>query len=373
MATIFYSVSGEGRGHAARARVIVELLRHRHRIVVLCYGDAWDMLAPFCLKRDVVVRRIPGLRFAYDRSGRLHPGRSALGALPFVTQSPWVVEALAKSLALERADLALVDFEPLLPRAARLARIPQVALDHQQFLTACDLSALPQPLLGQARLLSHLCQPFYRTPRRSIISSFFFPPLRPEARGVQQVGVLLRREIEAATPASGRHLVAYVRRKPPHALLRALEAQRLPVRVYGAALEGRSGRLEFRPIHPAAFAEDLAQSYGLVTTAGNQVVGEALSLGKPVFAYPEPGNVEQHINAHYLAESGAGLVTTANRLDASILGEFMARLPELEARIDTRRMNGNRQAVSTIESALAHPVAAHSATPGTLPHPSLCS
>ena len=34
MATIFYGLSGEGRGHATRARTIVEGLRKRHKVVV---------------------------------------------------------------------------------------------------------------------------------------------------------------------------------------------------------------------------------------------------------------------------------------------------------------------------------------------------
>ena len=49
----------------------------------------------------------------------------------------------------------------------------------------------------------------------------------------------------------------------------------------------------------------------VVSTAGNQLVGEALYLGKPVLVMPERVNFEQAINAHYLEQSGAGWVEGA--------------------------------------------------------------
>ena len=44
----------------------------------------------------------------------------------------------------------------------------------------------------------------------------------------------------------------------------------------------------------------------VVTTAGNQLVGEVLYLEKPVLAMPESNNFEQFINAFFLEQSGTG-------------------------------------------------------------------
>ena len=63
MATIVYSLAGEGRGHATRVRTIVELLRAEHRFVIFAPGDAYDMLAPLYAGSDVGVIRLPGLHF----------------------------------------------------------------------------------------------------------------------------------------------------------------------------------------------------------------------------------------------------------------------------------------------------------------------
>jgi len=353
VATIHYSVSGEGRGHASRARVLIDRLRARHRIVVHCYGDSEAMLAPLYQGTDVSIRSIPGLRFAYDRRGHLNRSLSLLGAVPFLCQLKGETQRLARLLEADRADLALVDFEPLLPRAARLAGIPVMAVDHQQFLTACDLSILPWRLRSGAGILAQFVRSFYDGPLPSVISSFFFPPLRRGVSGVVQVGVLLRREFEHTVPETGSHLVAYLRRHPPEQVLSALLFCGHPVRVYGAAETGTWANLTFRPVSASGFAEDLAGSIGLVSTAGNQVIGEALSLGKPVLAYPEPGNIEQSINAHFIKALRVGWSAPVAELTPELVQRFVEHAPILATRIDARRMDGGPLALRAVEAELS--------------------
>lgn len=364
VANIHYSVSGEGRGHAARARVLIDRLRPDHRVVVHCYGDAEAMLAPLYQGTDVSVRSIPGLRFAYDARGRLQAGWSLGKAVPFLWNLEGERRRLARLLEAEQADLALVDFEPLLPRAARLAGVPVVAVDHQQFLTACDLSTLPWVLRGGAAVLARFVRAFYDGPVPSVISSFFFPPLRKGIEDVVQAGVLLRREFEQVTPVAGRHLVAYLRRHPPAEVLSALLFCGHPVRVYGAAEMGTWANLTFRPLSADGFAEDLATSIGLVSTAGNQVIGEALSLRKPVLAYPEPGNIEQRINAHFIQALRVGWTVPVQQLTPELVAKFVEETPRLAERIDTRRIDGNAVALRAIEAQLRGPRRLPDAAPG---------
>src|SRR5690606_32445238 len=87
----------------------------------------------------------------------------------------------------------------------------------------------------------------------------------------------------------------------------------------------------------------------LFSTAGNQLVGEALYFGKPVFAIPEPRNWEQYINAHYLAESGAGKWMEFDEVRAADVAGFLDRLEEYRARIDRQLMNGKPQALTAIK------------------------
>ena len=72
MAHLFFSMAGEGRGHAARAKAVVDGLKERHRITLLTPDDAWEFLGP--IYRDdpaVTVEQIPGPRFRYTPKGRV--------------------------------------------------------------------------------------------------------------------------------------------------------------------------------------------------------------------------------------------------------------------------------------------------------------
>ena len=64
----------------------------------------------------------------------------------------------------------------------------------------------------------------------------------------------------------------------------------------------------------------------MITTAGNQLIGEAFYLRKPCLAFPEPGNTEQHINAALIQQSGGGLATSHRRFSVELLAGFLGDL-----------------------------------------------
>ena len=97
------------------------------------------------------------------------------------------------------------------------------------------------------------------------------------------------------------------------------------------------------------FIDDLAGCQAVVSTAGNQLVGEALHLGKPLLVIPEPRNFEQAVNGHFLEERGAGWCETGP-LTPTRLGTFLERLDELRARIQP--VSGNQAALDALEGQL---------------------
>ncbi|MEO0652996.1 MAG: glycosyltransferase family protein, partial [Planctomycetota bacterium] len=157
----------------------------------------------------------------------------------------------------------------------------------------------------------------------------------------------------AATPQRGDHLVAYCRRKMPANVLEALAASPCEVRVYGLGEQPDRGPLRFRPISEDGFIADLASARAVVGTAGNQLLGEVLYLGKPVLALPEAGQTEQLINCHFLARMGGGEWVRPHRFDGPTLGAFLERADGLAANIDRDFARGNERAVGAIEQVLA--------------------
>lgn len=356
MATIFYSMSGEGRGHATRVRAIVEDLRTRHDVTLFAPGQAYTLLAPIFRGTDVGVHPIDGLSFRYRASGKLDYPATLLAGLRELRRFPARVDELRRIVALARPDLVITDFEPLLPRAAEKEGVPYISIDHQHFLVECDLAGMPVASRIRAALMGLFTGAFYRRQATTVVSSFYRPPLRKGAgRDVRQVGVLLGRDVLDAVPAQDDLVLAYLRRDPAGNVLDALESCGHPVRVYGAGGRRPRGMVEFLPIDRAGFVRDLARCRFLVATAGNQVVGEALHLGKPVLAIPEAGNWEQEINGFWVERMGVGRCLPVGALDARVLGEFDAEAPRFKDAMRWRLPAGNQEVSRIVEEALSGP------------------
>ncbi len=121
------------------------------------------------------------------------------------------------------------------------------------------------------------------------------------------------------------------------------------MRVYGLGAQPSRGNLRFFAIDERRFVEDLATSYALVTTAGNQLLGEALYLRKPILALPEPNNPEQLLHGHLLAREGTGEWTDFERVDAVDGARASSRASSsYRARIVRERLNGNAAALAEL-------------------------
>ena len=157
MAKIAISVCGEGRGHATRIATLIESLEPEHDLLVYTSADAFAFLRGRFPEGHgrVEVREIPGIVFQYT-GGRLDLMRSIATGLDYQARllGP-LVDRLIGELDAFGAELAITDFEPALPRAASRGGIPLVSVDHQHFLLAYDLDALPWALQWNAWFMSH--------------------------------------------------------------------------------------------------------------------------------------------------------------------------------------------------------------------------
>lgn len=355
MAKIFFSLSGEGRGHATRVRAVVEQLRDEHDIVIYAPGEAFNFLRPIYRDTDIKVQRVAGLRFHYTESRRLDFAKTTGQALGYLKRLPSLVAMLKRAIDEHEPDLIISDFEPALPRAARQLGVPYISIDHQNFLTTYDLSSLPPFLRLHAGYMGLVVRAYCRHQVHRVVSSFYFPPLKRGLKNVTQVGVMLRREVTDAEPENQGHLVAYWRRFAGDNVLRALEESGREVRIYGLGKQPTRGNLRFLPIDEHRFVEDLATSDALISTAGNQLVGEALYLGKPVFGMPEARNYEQYINGHFLKQSRAGDTMELEQFDAARLKGFLSRLDDYRANIDRQRINGLPRTLHVVRRFIDNP------------------
>lgn len=358
MAKIFYSMAGEGRGHAVRVMTLVEHLRHQHDLTLFASADAYEFLAKsYADKRTENVRlvRVTGLNFHYT-GGKLDLFKSTAGAMSFAwRQLPGLVEELRRQIDEIKPDLAISDFEPALPRAARLTGLPWMSIDHQHVLLTYDLSSLPMLLRRYAWWMSWAVRWYYGwggyTP---VASSFFTPPLKKGFEYVRQVGPMLRAAV-VETQASQEHfLLSYLRSNTPPHVIQDLARCGWPVRVYGLGEQPATGGLTFHAIDEHRFVADLAACSGLFSAAGNQLLGEALHFGKPVFAIPEEMHHEQQINAHFLKQMGAGDWMTAESFHMDRFKQFLNQLETYRSNLlrVKGQLNGTGEALAAIDEAL---------------------
>jgi len=308
MSRIAISLCGEGRGHATRICTLVERLERDHEILLFTSADAFELLSQRFGSGHPGVRlhEIPGILFQYT-DGRLDVLRSIAAGLDYqARQLGPLVDRVMRELDAFGADLAITDFEPSLPRAASRQGIPLVSVDHQHFLLAYDLDALPWSLQWNAWCMSHAVWMYVVEAVDTVVSAFFRPPLRRGWEHVVQVGPLLRGEITAAVPHDGGFLLSYLRRHTPFSAIESLADCGLPVKVYGLGARERIGAVSFHPIDERQFVEDLAGCRALVSAAGNQLIGESLHLGKPLLVLPERAHAEQLMNSSFLAAMGCG-------------------------------------------------------------------
>ncbi|MFN0019562.1 MAG: glycosyltransferase family protein [Pirellulaceae bacterium] len=352
MAKIFYSMCGEGRGHASRVRAMVESLRGQHEFVLFAPEQAHDFLAPRYPQGTpgIEVRRIPGLRFHYH-NGRMNLTKTAWHAAGYLCRWPRLNSRLKRTIREERPDLVIADFEPALPRAARSCQIPFLSLNHQHFLVACDLSSLPWELQRWAEMMRVGVWAHHRGQRATIVSSFFRAPLRRGYESVLQVGPLLRPELKTARPSQGDYVLSYLRPNASPRILESLQGAKREVRVYGLGERPAVGCLKFFPLHERKFVDDLAGCSALIGAAGNQSLGEALYLGKPVLAIPEGEHYEQLINAHFLRQMGAGDWVTAEQVEPAHVNRFLDRLDSHAAcaGLLAGKLDGTSSAAAEIE------------------------
>lgn len=354
MATIFYSLMGEGRGHAARARAMVEQLRNRHRVILYTSYDALSFLrGVYGASEGIEVREIEGLKFHYSDQ-KLRLTKTIAHGFSLWRRQTDVLNALRPEFDRERPDLLVTDFEPLLPRLAHQLGVPVLSLDHQHFLVAYDLSSLPLHLRTYAIVMRGFVRMFKIRPQRFVVSAFYKPPLRRGYEDVNQVGPLLRPAVRSMQPTRSEYVLSYLRRSTPPDVVDMLASLNLPMRVYGLGERPPQGPLEFRAIDEQTFVEDLASCDCVIAAAGNQLLGEALHFRKPFFALPEQKHHEQCINACFLQQLGGGDWVPVERVSREDLRAFLDRRESYREHLEQspEQFDGTDEAAAAIEAML---------------------
>ena len=73
-------------------------------------------------------------------------------------------------------------------------------------------------------------------------------------------------------------------------------------------------------------------------------------MGKPVLAFPEPGNFEQQINAQLINDSGGGMAAPHRLIDDALLRSFLDKVDDYRSLLATHDGSGNQEAVRLVDA-----------------------
>ncbi|HZY03763.1 MAG TPA: MJ1255/VC2487 family glycosyltransferase [Anaeromyxobacteraceae bacterium] len=351
---ILYGVVGEGMGHALRSRVVLDELTREHQVQVVVSGRAHDYLKARESDR-LGVTRIWGLTMVYE-DNEVRNFRTVLENVRGAVTGglPKNVKAYFEVATRFDPEVVVSDFETWSYLFAKSRGLPVISIDNQQIINRC--THRPEILAGHEadfRLARAVVKAKLPGCFHYLVTTFFYPSVSKPRTSLHPP--VLRSEILAARPEPGDHLLVYQTSASYARLLEVLRRSGVECRVYGVRRgireEQVEGNLRFRPFSEAGFVEDLRRARGVLSNGGFTLMGEAVSLHKPMLSVPVKKQFEQVLNARYLDSLGYGMA--ADEVTPAVLGRFLERLPELSRSVAAYRQDGNRELLGTLAERLA--------------------
>ncbi len=283
---IAYSCAGEGLGHAARMVCLGPFLEQQFEVVYFVPASV----------RTYVEARLPGREFRslpwfefVKRGDRVLYWKTFLKSLrKSVTMVPDVLR-LARSLEGEGISSVLSDYDPYLAWAGRSLRKKVVQFNHPGvILKHFSLD----PRCWAANLVGLLME----GPWTSRYHVSFYDG---------DVGPLIRPELSERPQSRTGPWLLHLKQEFRGPLLEALERNGLTP-------------YELFPRAGGDFDEAMARCRGVISSAGHQIISEALVLGKPILVIPQTGQYEQLLNAKKLARARRGIRSSFATLDSDL-------------------------------------------------------
>ncbi len=317
------------------------LRRKGHEVLVLAARKAYEVLYP----KTENVEEIPGLLIVYQNN-QVRTLATLRGNWPVLRDKKNIVARLVTRLKEFRPDLAIVDFEPFLPLAAKALKIPWICLDHQHVIPHM------QPRVPLGKWLEQLSCAFVirqtHTGEHATLVTSFYHPDEPHPKGVRFLPPILREEVLRLEPENTGHVVVYQTSTSFTRLPELLKSLPYRFHIYAFDHAGTDGNLTYFPRKNEGFIEDVAKADWVFTNGGYTLMSESLHLNKPVFSVPVNGQFEQWLNAHYLDRLGFGMMCINPQDIPNRLTAFVSKLDAYRKNLKANNFHGNEQAITTI-------------------------
>jgi uncharacterized protein (TIGR00661 family) len=296
---ILFGVAGEGLGHSARAKIVIQHLKKQgHKVKIITYHQGyWDLKNEF---NDV--KKIFGLRFSHKNGKTTYPGTvlENIKKTPEATKSFQDVKKIIKKF---NPDIIFTDLEPLSSLVAHLYKIPLVSIDNQHRITQGEVEYNKKWILDYYLNKMGVSTVAFNANAYIITSFFDFKITHPNTYIVPPI---LQNKIFRAHPTRGEHILVYNTTTDVKTFLDLLKNRPETFIIYGPNKNKQEKNCIFKKQSKNQFLKDLISAKAVIASAGFTLISEAIQLKKPYLALPIKKRIEQLINAHYLKKLNYG-------------------------------------------------------------------
>lgn len=338
MMKILYGVCGEGQGHSSRAKVVLNnLIKKGHKVKVLAYGKAYDVL-----KDDFDCMQTFGLHIFFDK-GKIDKKKIFWKNLFTFSKNIFLIKPLFFLMMRFKPDVCISDMEPLVPVMSFNHKVPLISFDNQHIFTNVSLD-IPSEFITDFYLAKLYIDRVVSKANAFIITAFSSGKL---LKGdTYLVPPVIREEVLKIKPKQGKKILVYISGGDKSKIINLKNIKEEFV-VYGFNENKKEGNLEFKTSEH--FMKDLTNCKAIIATSGFSLISEALYLKKPYLAVPLTGQFEQYLNAFFIEKEGYGLYS--ENLLGKEVKEFISNLKTYKKNLKKYDFN-NKKLLNTFDKVL---------------------
>lgn len=388
---IAYSLNGEGFGHYGRSIGIIKLLADYFpdfQIDVYCYYNTYSIISKISndpsFPANISIKKNIGMHMCYNKKGTISFFRTI-----FLSKSNYsnffkvfgisfyanfinpIVTFFNKKSSLgynytkkyiDDFDFAVVDYEPLLPRVAKIRNKKFITIDSINLLLCgkfygCGMNLKDWFYRQINKMLTQIEAPLSNP---AIITTIYDYPLKKKYQNrIIKVGPLVRNEISslAQSVVSEDFVLVYVRGAVKQKLLPVIkQVSDYKFVVFTDSLSEKEKNqyfvphIEFHDIDPIAFPDYFRRCRAIISASGYTSISEAVVLNKPFFAVSIGGVLafEQRLSLNALCNSGCGDGCTHRKFNKKRLTSFLANLDKYQQRLKEKNYQDDTNHVAQL-------------------------
>lgn len=346
---IFYSVCGEGMGHAIRSGVILEeLIRSKNKNKYEIYIFSSDRAFKYLKNKFDNVFEIGGFNTVYENN-EVKNKRTLLNAIkstPNNLKKNYGI--LFKKARKIKPNIIISDFENYSSILSNIINVPLLSLDNIHVITQTLVDYPPHHRQDILKAKSIIKSYIFRA-KRYILTSFFFPEIKNREK-VMIYPPVIRDKIRNLEVNYKDYILVYQTSSSNTKLIKILKEFDEKFIVYGFNEEGKKNNLTFRKFNEDKIYKDMSNAKAVVTNGGFTLISEAIYLKKPIYSIPAIGNFEQLLNGYYVDKLGYGEMH--KKINVETLKNFLNNLDNYQKNLNNVKNSDNSGIIKELEKSI---------------------